>query len=75
MKIGVLDDYQKCAADLADWSTVLKRAELRFFHEPFASEADLVTELAPFDVLCLNRERTPFPARVLKGSPISSISC
>jgi len=66
MRIAVLDDYQKCAERFADWSKVKSAAEVQFFHEPFESPDDVVAKLASFDVLCLMRERTPFPHDVLK---------
>lgn len=65
MRIAVLDDYQACAQALADWSTVRKHAEVHFIARPFDGEADVIATLVDFDVLCLMRERTPFPREVL----------
>lgn len=66
MKIAVLDDYQNVAAGLADWASL--GAEVVFFHDTVAGPA-LIERLAPFDVVCLMRERTPFPAEVIYALP------
>ena len=60
MRIAVLDDYQHVAHAFADWSR-LGDHELTFFHEPLG---DLAAALEPFDVVCVMRERTAFPAEV-----------
>lgn len=65
MRIAVLDDYQGVAADLADWSSV---GEPTFFHRPIPPGA-LCETLLPFEVVCLMRERTPFPAPLIAALP------
>jgi phosphoglycerate dehydrogenase-like enzyme len=65
MKIAVLDDYQGVADGLADWASV---GGARFFHEPIPA-ARLVQTLRPFTVICLMRERTPFPAPLIAALP------
>jgi phosphoglycerate dehydrogenase-like enzyme len=62
IRIAVLDDYQQLAHECADWAAL--GADVRFFHQPM-NEAELVAELADFDVLVLMRERTALPRRVL----------
>ncbi|MCA1223912.1 D-2-hydroxyacid dehydrogenase family protein [Streptomyces sp. 8L] len=64
MRIAILDDYQHVALGFADWDSL--DAEIRVFHEPFADEDALVKGLAGFDVAVAMRERTPFPAGVLR---------
>ena len=66
IRVAVLDDYQNCAKSLADWSDIEARAEVAVFTRPFANESSLVDALHGFDVLCLMRERTPFPRRTLE---------
>ncbi len=61
-RIAVLDDYQRVAHRLADWSR-LDGHEVTFFHEPLDEPAPV---LEPFDVVCAMRERTPFPAELLE---------
>ena len=63
MRIAVLDDYQQVARRLAEWDRL--DAEVRFFTKPIPEE-DLVETLAPFDVVVAMRERTPFPASLIR---------
>lgn len=67
-RIAVLDDYMGVAESLADWSILKNRAEVTFLHHPIAPE-DLARELAPYDAICLMRERSDFPAKVLRQLP------
>lgn len=70
MKLAILDDYQHLALRLADWDRLTKRGvEIAVFHEAFASADDAVAKLAPFDILCLMRERTPFPRTLIERLP------
>ncbi len=68
VRIAVLDDYMGVAPELADWASLAPRAEVQFFHEPIVRD-DLTATLGPFDAICLLRERTDFPADVLKKLP------
>jgi phosphoglycerate dehydrogenase-like enzyme len=65
MKVAVLDDYQRVALELADWKS-LKGAEVVVFDEPLKDPA---RQLAPFDVICLMRERTAFPRALVEKLP------
>ncbi len=68
MKIAVLDDYQRVAADLAPWHRI-EGAAITFLHRGFASEDELVQTLAEHDVIVAMRERTKFPRQVLARLP------
>jgi phosphoglycerate dehydrogenase-like enzyme len=68
-RVAVLDDYQRAAADMADWSGALPGVRTTFFAEHIADPADLVAALEPFEVVVAMRERTPFPAEVLRALP------
>jgi len=68
MKLALLDDYQRVALKSADWK-LLKGVEISVFHEPFASVDDAAKKLAPFDMLCLLRERTAFPRALIDKLP------
>ena len=61
--IAIIDDYQHVALQAADWSAVAQQADVRVFTQPWRDEDELVQALAPFDIVVLMRERTPFPAR------------
>jgi phosphoglycerate dehydrogenase-like enzyme len=64
MRIAILDDYQHVAKGFGDWDSLNARVEA--FHEPFPDTETLVAQLAGFDVLVSMRERTKFPADVLR---------
>lgn len=67
MKIAILDDWSGSALGMADWASL--NAEITVFSEPFADQAAVIAALQPFDVVCLMRERTPFPAAVIDALP------
>jgi phosphoglycerate dehydrogenase-like enzyme len=69
MNIAILDDYQNVALAMADWSRVLQSATVTVFNDHVADEATLIERLLPFDVVCVMRERTPLPRRVLGKLP------
>ena len=70
MKLAILDDYQQLALQTADWDRLRRRGlELTVFHEAFASREDAAARLAPFEVLVLMRERTPFPRELIERLP------
>lgn len=66
MKIAVLDDYLGAARISADWDSL--NAEVTVFSDTVGGDA-LLERLRPFDVVCLMRERTPFPAAVIDALP------
>jgi phosphoglycerate dehydrogenase-like enzyme len=67
--IAIIDDYQHVALQAADWSAVAQQADVRVFTQPWRDEDELVQALAPFAIVVLMRERTPFPARVIARLP------
>src|SRR4051812_28789664 len=69
MKLAILDDYQDVALALADWSKVAARADITVFRDTIADQDALSARLAPFDILCLMRERTPVNAALLARLP------
>jgi D-3-phosphoglycerate dehydrogenase len=70
MKLAILDDYQRVALASADWGRLERRGvEITIFHEAFASVDDAVRQLAPFEILCLMRERTAFPRALVERLP------
>jgi len=69
IRVAVLDDYQQVARTMADWSPVEKRAELTIFHDHLHDHDALVRRLAPFDVLCVMRERTALTADLIAALP------
>jgi phosphoglycerate dehydrogenase-like enzyme len=68
LRIAVLDDYQGVAARLGPWSSI-SGAELSAFADHLDDIDALAERLAPFDVICLMRERTRVPAQLLERLP------
>ena len=54
MRIAVLDDYLKVAANIAKWDSL--NAEVSFFFE-YIQPADMAKTLESFEVFLSNRER------------------
>src|SRR5262244_3163352 len=69
IRIAILDDYQNVALKMADWSALATRAEIAVFDDHIADPEALVERLAPFDIVCVMRERTPLPREVLQRLP------
>ncbi len=67
--VAVLDDYQGVALELADWSPVLARASVDVFNDHLADHDAVVERLAPYDVLCVMRERTPLRRDIIERLP------
>jgi phosphoglycerate dehydrogenase-like enzyme len=65
LKLAVLDDYQRLALEYADWKS-LKGVEVRVFHEAFTGLDQAAKALESFDIVCLMRERTPFPRALVE---------
>src|SRR5215468_902134 len=69
IRIAILDDYQNVALKMADWSALATRAEIAVFNDHIADPEAVVERLAPFDIVCVMRERTPLPREVLQRLP------
>jgi len=68
-RIAVLDDYQRVSQKMADWSRVLSQAEVVIFDDHLSEISDLVERLRSFDIICIMRERTPFPRVLIEQLP------
>lgn len=69
LRVAILDDFQHVALDVVDWSPLGGRAELTTFHEAFAGEDEAAAALGDFDAVVAMRERTRFPASLLRRLP------
>jgi phosphoglycerate dehydrogenase-like enzyme len=69
MRIAILDDYQSVALTMADWSPLKGRAKITVFTDHVADEEVLAKRLAPFDILCVMRERTPLRRPLIERLP------
>lgn len=68
-RVAVLDDYQQVALAMADWTPVLRRAEVDVFARHVADPVELVAHLRPYDIVVLMRERTPLTGEVIERLP------
>ena len=69
VRVAILDDYQSVALEVADWSALDGRAEITAFHEHLPSEEAVADALVDFEVVVAMRERTAFPASLLRRLP------
>jgi phosphoglycerate dehydrogenase-like enzyme len=67
-KIALLDDYQRVAFAMADWSALRARAEITAFDRHLAPD-EAAAALAPFDIVCHVRERMAFPGTLIAALP------
>jgi phosphoglycerate dehydrogenase-like enzyme len=69
LHVAVLDDYQRVAEGLADWKSLGADAKVEFFGDHQDDEDAIVKRLAPFNVIAIMRERTPFPRSLVERLP------
>lgn len=69
IRVAVLDDYQRVALRLADWTRLAGRAEVTVFDRNLAVPEEAAAALGEFDVVCLMRERMPFPRALFERLP------
>jgi phosphoglycerate dehydrogenase-like enzyme len=69
VKIAVLDDYQGVALQMADWSPLAGRAQVDVFTDHLAEPSAVAKRLAPYDVVCVMRERTPLRRELIEQLP------
>lgn len=68
-RIAVLDDYQRVALTMADWSRLRASHDITVFDKPFAGQAAAQQALADFEILAIMRERTAFPKAMFAALP------
>ncbi|MBT4587784.1 MAG: D-2-hydroxyacid dehydrogenase family protein [Rhodospirillaceae bacterium] len=59
-KAAILDDYQNAAPGLADWDQLGGQVEFTFFNDHLENEDEIADRLREFEIVLMNRERTPF---------------
>jgi phosphoglycerate dehydrogenase-like enzyme len=69
MRLSILDDYQGVALDMADWSALKDRLEIKVERDPFADEDAAARALADSEIVGAMRERTPFPRSLVERLP------
>lgn len=68
-QVAIIDDYQDVALTSADWASAESLIDVRCFTEHVDDEDQLVDQLAGFDIVVIMRERTPFPASLIRRLP------
>ncbi|MFJ4198336.1 D-2-hydroxyacid dehydrogenase family protein [Streptomyces sviceus] len=69
LRCAVLDDFQRAATELADWSPLADRVDVVSYDTHFADEDALAAALADADIVVTLRERVPFPASLVTRLP------
>jgi phosphoglycerate dehydrogenase-like enzyme len=69
LRCAILDDYFDITLKIADWSKIADRVDVTAFNQPFASPEEAASALKDFEIICVMRERTPFPRSLLAALP------
>lgn len=68
-RVAVLDDYQNVALEMGAWDCLPDGTEVVNFTDHLTGEDEIAARLAGFDVVMVNRERTPLTASLLEKLP------
>ena len=68
-RCAVLDDYQRVALEMADWSVVTNDIDVTPFPVAIEGVEAAAHALQEFEIICAMRERTPFPRALLERLP------
>lgn len=69
LRCAILNDYQRVALTMADWSTVVDDLEIVVLDRHTGDEDATIAALQDFDMVVLMRERTPFPESLFARLP------
>ncbi len=68
-RCAIIDDYQRCALEMADWSVLAGAVEIEIFDTHIDGEDEIARRLGDFEIICIMRERTPFPRSQFEKLP------
>ena len=68
-RLAIIDDYQNVALAMTDWSVLGDDVSITVFDDHLDDENRLADRLRDFEIICVMRERTPFPETLLKRLP------
>ncbi len=68
-RLAIIDDYQDVALAMADWSPLAEDVAISVFNDHLDDESAVAERLRDFEIICVMRERTPFPETLLKRLP------
>lgn len=74
-RIAIIDDYLDNALACADWRPVMKDCAITVFNDHLHDLDALAARLAPFEIICCMRERTPFQKDLLDRLPNLKLLC
>ena len=69
VRIAIIDDYQNVVLDMADWDSLGSEVTISVFSDHLSDEAELANRLKDFEVIVINRERTPFMRSLIEQLP------
>ena len=69
IKVAILDDYQNVTHKFVNWSSLSEKIDLNIINEYIGNDNNLSEQLKDYDVLCLMRERTPLPKKLINKLP------
>jgi phosphoglycerate dehydrogenase-like enzyme len=69
LRCAILDDYLNLTLEIADWSKIEDRVDITVFNQPFTSPEAAASALKDFEIICVMRERTPFPCALFASLP------
>jgi phosphoglycerate dehydrogenase-like enzyme len=69
LRIAVLDDYNGAARRSADWGQLAALGDVTFFSDHVADQEALAARLRDFEVVVVERERTPFRRALFRALP------
>ena len=70
LRIAVLDDYLKISQKSADWSRIAKTCDITVIDRPLGVPDEAAQVLAPYNVLCLIRERMAIPGALIERGTV-----
>ncbi|MDE0361576.1 MAG: D-2-hydroxyacid dehydrogenase family protein [Rhodospirillaceae bacterium] len=68
-RLAIIDDYQDVALAMTDWSPLADDVSIAVFNDHLEDESAIVDRLREYEIICVMRERTPFPESLLKRLP------
>ena len=68
-RCAIIDDYQGCALEMADWGALAPGVEVEAFPDHIADEDEFARRYGGFEIICAMRERTPFPRSMFEKLP------
>ncbi|XAZ22661.1 D-2-hydroxyacid dehydrogenase family protein [Sinorhizobium sp. B11] len=69
LRCAILDDYQRVALSMANWSSIEAKVEIDCFNDGVADTDALIARLADYEIIVAMRERTVFDAERLGRLP------